>query len=73
MNYDKLFKVRPRLDSVVDVIKSKYRPTQNVAIDEAMIPFKGRLSLKQCMLLKPVKRSTKCGNVHIHGMASFAT
>ena len=58
-NHDKLFKVRPLLDSVVDAIKSEYRPTKNVAVDEAMIPFKGRLSLKQYMPLKPVKRGIK--------------
>ena len=46
-NHDKLFKVRPLLDSVVEAIKSEYRPSKNVSIDEAMIPFKGRLALKQ--------------------------
>ena len=58
-NHDKLFKVRPLLDSVVEAIKSEYRPSKNVSIDEAMIPFKGRLSLKQYMPLKPVKRGIK--------------
>ena len=38
---------------------SEYRPSKNVSIDEAMIPFKGRLSLKQYMPLKPVKRGIK--------------
>ena len=46
-NHDKLFKVRPLLDSVVEAIKSEYRPSKNVSIDEAMIPFKGRLAFKQ--------------------------
>ena len=31
----------------------------NVAIDEAMIPFKGRSTLKQCMPLKSVRRGIK--------------
>lgn len=52
-NHDKLFKVCPLLDSVVDATKSEYWLTQNVAVDEAMIPFKGRLLLKQYMPLKP--------------------
>ena len=60
-NHDKLFKVGPLLDSVVDAIKSEYRPTKNVAVDEAMIPFKGRLSLKQYVPLKPVKRYQSVG------------
>lgn len=46
-NHDKLFKVRPLLDSIVEAVKSEYRPSKNVSIDKAMIPFKGRLSLKQ--------------------------
>ena len=50
-NHEKLFKVRPILDSIVEAMKSEYRPSKNVSIDEAMIPFKGRLSLKQYMPL----------------------
>ena len=51
--------MQPLLDSVVESIKSEYRPSKNVSIDEAMIPFKGRLSLKQYMPLKLVKRGIK--------------
>ena len=58
-NHDKLYKVRPLLDSVVSSIRSEYRPTKNVSINEAMIPFKGRLGIKQYMPLKPVKRGIK--------------
>ena len=36
-----------------------YDPGKEVSIDEAMIPFKGRSSLKQYMPLKPVKRGIK--------------
>ena len=39
-NHDKLFKVPPLLDSIVEAVKSKYRPSKNVLIDDAMIPFK---------------------------------
>ena len=35
----------------IKVWECEYRPSKNVAIDEAMIPFKGRLSLKQYMPL----------------------
>lgn len=35
------------------------KPTKNAAIDEPMIPCKGRLSMKQYMPLKPVKRGIK--------------
>ena len=58
-NHDKLFKVRPLLDAVVVSIKSEYLPSKCVSIDEAMIPFKGRLGMKQYMPQKPTKRGIK--------------
>ena len=36
-----------------------YDPHQEVAVDEAMIKFTGRSTLKQYMPLKPVKRGIK--------------
>ena len=36
-----------------------YAVGQNVSIDEAMIPFKGRSALKQYLALKPIKRGFK--------------
>ena len=36
-----------------------YNPTQNVAVDEAMIKFQGRSSLKQYMPMKLIKRGIK--------------
>ena len=36
-----------------------YNPTQNVAVDEAMIKFQGQSSLKQYMPMKPIKRGIK--------------
>lgn len=36
-----------------------YSHHRDVSIDEAMIPFKGRSSLKQYLPLKPVKRGLK--------------
>lgn len=36
-----------------------YMPTRNNAIDEAMIPFKGRSGVKQYMPKKPIKRGIK--------------
>ena len=71
-NHDKLYKVRQLLDSVVSSIRSEYRPTKNLSIDKAMIPFKGRLGIKQHMSLKPVKRGIKaweCANAS-NGYAS---
>ena len=57
--FDKLHKIRPLLDIIQQKIKSSYNPHQEVSIDEAMVGFKGRSSLKQYMLMKPTKRGFK--------------
>lgn len=57
--YDKLFKVRPFIDAIRANFLNGYLPGENQAIDEAMIKFKGRTSLKQYMPKKPIKRGIK--------------
>ena len=47
--YDKLYKVRKLLDILTGKFKSKYTPSEYVTIDEAMIPFKGRLGLTEAI------------------------
>jgi hypothetical protein len=47
-HYDPLYKVRPALD-IMNKFKNVYRPGRDLAVDEAMIGFKGRFCLKQCM------------------------
>lgn len=58
-NYDKLYKLRPFLDSLSSTFISCYNPTEYQTVDESMIRFKGRSSLKQYMPLKPIKRGYK--------------
>ncbi len=57
--YDKLGKVQPVITSLSSAFAAVYTPRKNISIDEAMIPFKGRSSLKQYMPNKPVKRGIK--------------
>ena len=57
--YDKLGKIRPVLDSVTQQFLTGYNPHCEVSIDEAMIAFKGRSSMKQYVPKKPVKRRFK--------------
>lgn len=57
--HDKLFKVRKLLDLVLPKFESEYTLHAPVTIDEAMIPFKGRLSFKQYIKNKPVKWGIK--------------
>lgn len=56
---DKLSKVRFLLDHCRNTFQSEYVPHKQVSIDEAMIPVKGRLGLKQYMKDKPVKFGIK--------------
>ena len=57
--YSRLQKVDPIISSLKDRFKSTYYPNCQLSVDEAMIPFKGRSSMKQYLLLKPVKRGFK--------------
>ncbi|XP_051170109.1 piggyBac transposable element-derived protein 4-like [Leptopilina boulardi] len=58
-NYDKLFKLRPLIDHLHEKIKVLYTPSKTLSVDESMLKFKGRSSLKQYMPQKPIKRSYK--------------
>lgn len=58
--YDKLYKLRPLLDELSQNFKECFKPGQYQSIDESMIKFKGKSSMKQYMPAKPVKRGYKC-------------
>ena len=57
--YDRLCNVRGVLDMIEEKFASLYNPSRENAIDEAMVPYKGRSSLKQYMPKKPVRRGLK--------------
>ena len=57
--YDKLYKVRKYVDLTTSQFTTNYTLHQPVTIDEAMIPFKGRLSFKQYMKNEPTKWGIK--------------
>lgn len=58
-DYDKLFKVRPLLTKLAETFANYYKPSRIISIDESMIRFKGRSSLRQYMPNKPIKRGYK--------------
>ncbi|KFM77001.1 PiggyBac transposable element-derived protein 4, partial [Stegodyphus mimosarum] len=58
-NFDKLYKVQPLLSHLSERFERVFRPGKCQAIDESMIKFKGRSSLKQYMPKKPIKRGYK--------------
>ena len=57
--YDWLAKVRPVITALQKSFLEAYNPHRENAIDEAMIKFKGRSSLKQYLPMKPIKRGFK--------------
>ena len=57
--YDKLFKVRPVINRVVQCCQMELMPERDLTVDEAMVKHNGRLSMKQFMPMKPVKRGIK--------------
>lgn len=57
--YDKLYKIRPMLDQLSHNFLKYYKPFRNQSIDESMIKFKGRSTIKQYMPQKPIKRGYK--------------
>ena len=58
-NTDKLYKLRPFIDRLNDNFMTLYNVNEHVSIDESMILFKGRSSLKQYNPMKPIKRGYK--------------
>lgn len=56
---DKLWKLRPMITFLNRRFKEVYTPDGIFAIDETMVPYKGRLSFLQYLPLKPVKWGIK--------------
>ena len=56
---DKLFKVRPVYDLIINSFSKVYTPLMNLSIDEAMIRYFGRLSFKMYNPKKPAKYGMK--------------
>lgn len=58
-DFDKLYKIRPLISYLNVKFRDNFNPSRNIAIDESMVGFKGRTSLKQYMPMKPTKRGIK--------------
>ena len=57
--HNRLGKVLPVIDHLAHCFREIYDPHCEVAVDEPMIKFQGRSSLKQYMPNKPIKRGFK--------------
>ena len=71
--FHKLYKVRPLLSRILENSQTNYYSHQQLAVDEAMILFKGRSTLKQYMPLKPCRRGTNHGVCVTHTTATCTT
>ena len=58
-NKDKLYKLRPLINMMNNNYVKLYNVSQKLSVDESMILFKGRHSIKQYNLMKPIKRGYK--------------
>jgi hypothetical protein len=58
-NTDRLYKIRLLITQLNDQFQNLFRPTQVQSIDEAMILFKGRSSIKEYNPMKPIKHGYK--------------
>jgi len=57
--YDKLYKIRPVINLICDKSRTLYILGEKVLVDETMMKFKGRSSMKQYEPLKPIKMGFK--------------
>lgn len=58
--YDKLFKIRKLLDVLLPRFTDVYSPERNLAVDETLIKFKGRVHFHQFIPIKPGHFGIKC-------------
>lgn len=59
-NYDKLCKIQPLIQKLNQTFAEACTSSQTQSIDESMIKFKGKSTMKQYMPKKPIKRGYKC-------------
>ena len=60
-NKDKLYKLRRFITSLKENFVKLYDASRYLNVDESMIIFKGRSSIKQYDPKKPIKRVISCG------------
>ena len=59
-NRDRLFKICPVLDYLMDKFKSVYTPDKHIAIDEELLLWKGRLGFKHTFQTRELVSESKC-------------
>lgn len=59
LEFDRLYKIRPMIKHLNAVFPEMFSPSRFMSVDESMIAFTGRTTMKQYMPLKPIKRGFK--------------
>ena len=59
-DYDKLFKIRKLIDLLLPRLSEVYNPERNLAIDETLVKFKGKIYFRQFIPIKPGRFGIKC-------------
>ena len=52
-DYNKLYKLQPFMDLVIPKFQQVYKPNRQLAIDETLIKFKGKVHFRQFIPIKP--------------------
>lgn len=55
VTYPLLYKIQNMIDIIQKSIMTQFMPYQNITCDEIMVPFRGRIKIKQYMRDKPTK------------------
>ena len=58
-NTDRLILVRPVMEYIQSLCRQLYVPKQNLSLDEGIMPYKGRLTIKAYNPMKPDKYGVK--------------
>ena len=52
-NFNKLYKIQPLLDLIIPRSRAVYKPERQLAVDETLIKFKGKVQFRQFIPIKP--------------------
>ena len=52
-DFNKLYKLQPFLDLIIPMFQQVYKPNRQLAIDETLIKFKGKVHFRQFIPIKP--------------------
>ena len=58
-NYNKLYKIQPLLDLIIPRFRGVYKPERELAVDETLIKFKGKIHFRQFIPIKPGRLGIK--------------